>query len=136
MADIVTVSCDPTELLARLDGTTLVQALHPFIKSASRISADSIASEARARLSRQLSGTSTGATVAGIRVKSSGNGWVVISGNLTTGRLPYWLEHGTQHMRPRSYFDSSAALEEGAHRRRIEAAIQAGLSEYGLGDQG
>lgn len=139
MADAITpitVACNPTDLLAKLHGESVTAALKPFIKAAAKISADSIAREARARLQRQLSGTSTGATLRGITVRSRGLGWAVLAERDPTPNLPGWLEHGTQHMKARPYFDSSAALETEAHRERIAAAIVAGLSEYGLGDQG
>lgn len=136
--DSLTITLDPTEVLAKLEGVRLTTALKPFIKVASRVSADNIAREAKARLSRQLSGTSTGQTVEGIRVRAdrSGWGWVVLSGNAREPMLPHWLERGTRKMRARPFFDSSARLEETAHRGRIDAAIHAGLSEYGLGDAG
>lgn len=138
MANTITVFCDPTELLERLDGQTLGKALAPFIKGASRVSADHIAVDAAARLSRQLSGTSTGATVAGIKVKSSGAfGWVVVSGNAKVPMLPRWLEHAFKNVaRRKPFLMASATLEQASHTKRIDAAIQAGLSEYGLGDQG
>ncbi len=137
MAEILTVSCDPTELLARLDGQTLGNALKPFIKVASKVSADHIAQEAAARLARQIRGPSSGRTVAGITVKSSGMGWVVRAGNLAVPMLPRWLEGAFQNVaRHKPFLMASAALEESAHRERIDGAIQAGLSEYGLGDHG
>lgn len=115
---------------------TLPQALKPFVKVAARISADHIRDEQRARLQRQLSGTSTGATVAGITVKGdrTGWGWIVVAGNNTTPMLDRWLESGTQHMRARPFFWASAALEHEAHRGRVMAAIVAGASEHGLGE--
>jgi hypothetical protein len=138
VANTITVSCDATVLLAKLDGLTLGKALAPFIKGAAKVSADHIAAEAAARLSRQLSGTSSGATVAGIKVKSSGAlGWVVVSGNAKVPRLPRLLERSFKNVaRRKPYLMASAALEQSAHTDRIDAAIQAGLSEYGLGDQG
>jgi hypothetical protein len=137
MANTITVSCDPTELLARLDGQTLGQALAPFVKAAARISADRIVVEAAGRLSRQLSGTSTGATVAGIKVRSSGAyGWSVVSGNAKVPMLPRWLENKFKAQgRRKPFLMASATLEQTAHTKRIDAAIQAGLSEYGLGDE-
>ena len=137
MADVIAVTCDPTDLLAKLEGETLTQALKPFIKAAAKISADHIASEARARLDRQLSGTSTGATVGGIRVKSVGIGWVVLSENARVPMLPRWLEGAFKDVaRHKPFLMASATLEQAVHTERISAAIAAGLSEYGLGVEG
>jgi len=138
VADGITVTCNATELREKLDGLTLGKALAPFIKGAARVSADHIAAEAAARLARQLSGKSSGATVAGIKVKSSGAfGWAVVSGNAKVPMLPRWLEGAFKAQgRRKPFLMASATLEQTAHTNRIDAAIQAGLSEYGLGDQG
>src|SRR5882757_6274960 len=123
-ANSVTVAVDPNTLAERLDGVTLTNALKPFIKTASRITADDVCQDAKDRLERQLSGTSTGETVAEIKVLSdrTGWGWIVDAGNLTTPMLDRWLENGTRKMRPRPFFYSSAQLAESAHRDRIRAA--------------
>jgi hypothetical protein len=138
VADTITITCDATDLRAKLDGLTLGKALAPFIKVAARVSADHIAVEAAARLSRQLSGTSSGTTAAGIKVKSSGAyGWVVVSGNAKVPMLPRWLEGAFKAQgRRKPFLMASATLEQTAHTDRVDAAIQAGLSQYGLGDQG
>ena len=133
MPNSVTVEVDGTS--ARTALLTLSQAVQPFVKAAARISADHIAVEARARLDRQLSGTSTGATVRGITVRSSGGwGWVVLAGNAREPLLPQWLERGTSAMGARPFFRSSARLEEDAHVRRIAGAIAAAIHEHGFGD--
>jgi hypothetical protein len=128
-----TIEVDTAALEASL--LKLSWALKPFIKTASQISAANIAREMRARLQRQLSGTSTGRTVAGIGVKPDRSGWgaVVLSGNAVQPMLPRWLETGTTTMAARDFFWASARLEEGAHHRRIKAAVMAGLSEHGIG---
>ncbi len=121
-----------------LEGESLKTVIKGFIKSASRVSADNIARDAAARLQRQLSGTSSGRTVAGIVVKSdrTGWGWIVDAGNVAQPMLDRWLEYGTKHMHAREFFYSSAQVEAGPHFGRIEAAVQAAISQYGLGDQG
>jgi len=136
MADAITVSVNATEILAKLDGQTLGQALAPFVKAAARVSADALDTAASARLSRQLSGTSSGATVAGITVKSAGAfGWRVIAGNAKVPMLPRWLEGAFKNVaRHKPFLMVEAELAQTAHTNRISAAIQAGLSEYGLGD--
>jgi hypothetical protein len=119
-----------------LEGESLKTVIKGFIKVASRVSADNIARDAKARLQRQLSGTSSGETVAGITVKSdrTGWGWIVDAGNVSTPMLDRWLENGTKHMKARPFFYSSAQLEEQAHFGRIQGAVQAAISQYGLGD--
>ncbi len=128
-----TIDVDTAALTEAL--LTLPQALKPFVKAAARISADNIAREAATRLQRQLSGTSSGRTVAGIVVKSdrTGWGWIVDAGNLTTPMLDRWLENSTKTMAARPFFWASAKLEEAAHASRIQGAVAAGLSEHGLG---
>jgi len=131
-----TIAIDGTALREALEGASLKTEIKGFVKAAARISADNIAREAAARLDRQLSGTSTGATVKGIRVRSdrTGWGWVVQSEHPDTHKLPFWLDTGTTHMKARDYFRSSSQLEEAAHHARVQAAIQAALSVHGLGD--
>jgi hypothetical protein len=141
MANSVSITVDPNALAESM--LTLSQALKPFIKVASRISADNIAREAQARLARQLSGHSTGETLAGIKVKSdrTGWGWIVDAGNATQPMLDRWIESGTKQGKPgshssppRPFFWASAQLEEQAHLGRVRAAIAAGMSEHGIGD--
>lgn len=133
MRNSFTIDVDATALKATL--LRLDQIVKPFIKVASKISADHICADAKARLLRQLSGTSTGKTVAGIVVKSdrTGWGWIVDAGNTTTPMLDHWLESGTARMAARPFFYASAQLEAQAHRERIQAALHAALSEQGLG---
>jgi hypothetical protein len=136
MANSLAVSIDPNRLAEQLDGVTLTNVLKPFVKGASRISADHVRDDAKERLERQLSGTSTGVTVANITVRSdrTGWGWLVDAGNPVTPMLDRWLEHGTKKMHARPFFYESAKLEEAAHRDRIRGAVQAALSQYGLGE--
>ena len=139
MPNSCTVSLDPTTIYERLDGETLTSALKPFIKGASRVSADHIAAEAIARLTRQVSGAPSRhppPTVDQITVKSdrTGWGWIVDAGNLSTPMLDRWLELGTRRMQARPFFFDSARLEQAAHLDRVQNAVRAALSQYGLGD--
>ncbi len=129
------IDVDMTRVREALEGESLKAVIKSFITVASRVSADNIAREAKDRLQRQLSGHSTGETAKGIVVKSdrTGWGWIVDAGNVHTPMLDRWLESGTVTMRPRPFFYSSAKLEESAHLGRVQAAVQAALSEYGLG---
>lgn len=136
MPNSFTVDIDGAAMREALEGESLKAVIKTFIKVASRTSADNIAREAAARLQRQLSGTSSGRTVAGIEVISdrTGWGWVVDAGNVAQPMLDRWLENSTKNMRARPFFYDSARLEAGAHTERIRTAIQAALSEYGLGE--
>lgn len=128
-------------IVAALD--TLGDAATPFIRDASFLSAKSIESEAVSRLRRQLGPNATGETEAGIEVLPdfAGTGWVVVSGNERMPNLPLWIEEGTSKGKPRShseparpYFHVAVELEQGAHYRRIGAALQDAIDEQGLGD--
>jgi len=136
MAYSFTIDVDATKMHEALEGASLRQVIRQFTTAAAKISAEHIRAEAVGRLSRQLSGTSTNVphTVDQIVVKSdrTGWGWIVDSGNTRMAMLPFWLEKGTKYMHSRPFFYSSAVLEESAHRSRIEAAISAAISEYGL----
>lgn len=122
-----------TEALARLG-----DAAQPFIDDASAETASAIVTEAAGRLSRQLGPLATGKTVAGIRAQPAryGGGSVVLSARDPLPALSFWLEKGTRHghkQLPRPYFYISALLEEGAHFRRIAAAVEAAEDAVGLG---
>ena len=136
MPSSFTIEIDGAKMREALEGESLKAVIKTFVKAAARISADHIQVDAAARLERQLSGTSSGRTVAGIKVLSdrTGWGWVVDAGNLSQPMLDHWLENGTKHMHARPFFDASAQLEQAAHAERVRAAIQAALSEYGLGE--
>jgi len=141
MPDDFTIDVDATAVIAAL--TTLGDAAQPYVNEASHRTADAIVRDARARLQRKLSGTSTGATLAGIedRVAFDGNGYVVVSGRAEQPDLPLWLEKGTKkgkagsHASPAlAYFYSACQLEEAPHLQRIREALAAAIAEQGLGD--
>lgn len=134
-----TIDVDAIALRANLEGS-LVEQLKPFCAVAAKVSADHIRDEAVARLTRQLSGAPSRhppPTVDQIKVKSdrTGWGWLVDAGNIAQPMLDRWLEFGTTRMHARPFFADSARLEETAHFGRIQAAVQAGLSEFGLGER-
>lgn len=125
-----------------LEGESLKAKIRQFVRGASKISADHIRNEAKARLRRQLIHP-TGVTEASIVVKSdkSGWGWVVTTERDPFAALPRWIEFGTKQGKPgshasapRPFFFDSARLEERAHRERVSAAIGSALGEYGLGE--
>lgn len=142
MPNSFTVEIDGAQMREELEGESLRAVIKSFIRVASRESADHIRQEAANRLERQLvpgvgkgfGGHATGATVKGIVVKSdrTGWGWIVDAGNVSMPMLDRWLEKGTKQMPARPFFWSSAQLEESSHLARVQAAIQAALSEYGL----
>lgn len=103
---------------------------------ASRVSAESIAREARRRVARD-----TGQTAQGIGTEMLKNrtGYVVYSVNQRMPNLPLWIEAGTRKGKPHSrteqaqpYFYPAVRLEESAHERRILEAIDKAIVEVGL----
>ena len=143
MPNSFTVEIDGDKMREALEGESLRNVIKGFIKVASRESADHVCAEMKARLQRQLSGHSTGLTVESIVVKSdkTGWGWIVDAGNATMPMLDRWLEGDTAYggfknaARRKPFFWQSVQLEDGPHQRRIEAAVGAALSEYGLGSE-
>ncbi len=142
MTDTLTIELDADDVIAALNA--LGDTAQPFVTAACRETADAVANEAAARLSRQLAGTSTpsksrpdrggGLTLAGIQVKTSGQSFLVVSDREPFPNLPLWLEKGTKHMAARPYFYNAAILEEGPHYRRIEDAIVEAIDAAGLGE--
>ncbi len=142
MSDALQITIDGTALREALEGESLKAQMRGFVKAAARISADHIRTEMQGRLRRQLRGGSTGLTEASITVVGdrTGWGWIVETMRDPFPMLPRWLEFGTKQGRPgshasapRPFFFASATLEERAHLERVAAAIQAALSEHGLG---
>lgn len=135
MADHVTITMDTTALFAALD--RLGPAADKVVFEVARSTANAVANEARARLLRQLGPHATGRTVAGIQARedAKGIGYVVTADNARVPGLPHWLEHGTEHMHARPFFEASVRLETGRYRQRLAEAIQHAIDEQGLGDQ-
>jgi len=129
-------------LYAALDA--LGDRVRPYVQRANEDTAAAIVREAKGRLQRRLGPDATGATVAGIRLdrQTRGDAVLVVSERHTLPSLPLWLEKGTKKGRSthanvaRPYFYSSAILEEAAHFRRLEAAVQDCLNDIGLGELG
>jgi hypothetical protein len=134
MADGVTMTFDATRLLAAFDVLTLAVAKAEL--EACRITAENIATEARARVARR-GPHPTRAQLARppleqlIRVEplANGTGFVVIVQETDPDALylPFYLERGTKDMTSRPFFFASAALEKPAHERRINEAAQAAI---------
>ena len=133
MSDSITAEWDTAGVIAAFDRFGAV--LEPYLKEAAKDTATAIQREAQARLQRQLGPGATGKTVANIQIQEArvGVGYVVLSTREPMPNVPIWLERGTSRQRPRPYFNSAALLEEGAHRRRIEQAVQQALNDTGLG---
>lgn len=118
------IEMDTRAVVAALD--RLGDLAGPYVKEAAGVTAERIATEARARVARR-----TGVTLAGIGVRedASGLGYLVVADRQQFPLLPAWLEYGTKHMNARAFFGPSARLEEGPHMRRIEDAIDKALSD-------
>lgn len=145
MANSVTFEYDATRLLAALD--FLTEAVRLPTLEACRVTAEAIATEARARAARR--GPNPTKAQQGrppieelIRVEAmhNGTGYVVIVQEVdeTAAYLPFYLERGGPHVFPvigkRPFFFVSATLEQPAHQQRINDAAQAGVdAASGLG---
>lgn len=89
-----------------------------------------IVAEAQRRVSR-----ATGVTASEIHFELTrdGNGYVVLGFQPGVGDVPIdiYLEHGTEDMRARPFFFSSAALESESHLRRLTDRIAQWLEDLG-----
>lgn len=134
MADSITIEADSAGVEAALKG--FGAAAQPFVNDASRETADAFATEARARLQRQLGPDATGASVAGITARPAfdGNGFVVVDEREPFPNVPFWLEKGTKYMDPREFFYSSMLLQVSDHQRRLGDALQQAIAASGMGD--
>lgn len=142
MADAISIDADVDELLEALH--QLGEAAEPLVNEAARETAGAIDLEASARLRRQLGPKATGKTVDSIIHEPAydGNGFIVAVERDPYPELPYWLEKGTRRgdrpnratTAPRPYFWVSAELEEGAHFRRVEEAVQEAIEASGMGE--
>jgi len=109
----------------------------------------------KSRLRRQLSGSSTGLTEAGIErfPDYKGTGWVVASGRahdrfswhtmkrsgrshtqrVTQSNIPLWLEKGASrkysYFHPRKYFYSAIEEEAGSYLRHLQEALERTIGE-------
>jgi hypothetical protein len=135
---MLTIEVSARELLDALAALPEHARVH-LVEAASE-TADAIVAEARSRVARRTGRTATGITKQ--RTEKGLDGYIVTpfneahrralkaSGNAEQPKnLPYWLEKGTGRMSPRPYFWISVELEEGAHRRRIERAMQDAIDE-------
>lgn len=125
-APLLNIDVDPRGAIAALD--TLGVAAERHLKAAAAVTAHRIKAEAQGRVARR-----TGATAAAITAEEArdGRGYVVYV-KTPPGEWPnldIGLEFGTQFMTPRPFLHVSAQLEEGPHRRRIEAAIAEAIGE-------
>lgn len=127
------IEVDRTDLHLAL--TTLGKEIDKELFEVSRVTANAIDREASSRLARQLGPNATGKTVAGITVIPLGTvGHAVVAERNPYPILPYWLEKGTEKMRPREFFDVAVKLEESAHLRRVDEAVQRAINAKGLGE--
>lgn len=127
MSDHLTIDVDTSSLLAALDRLGVVAEKH--IREAALETAGRVASEARARVAR-----ATGVTAGAITIdeeKTRPGFRVFVAPTQRAANLPIWLEFGTKRMTARPFLFSSARLEEGAHERRVAAALQDAIDEVG-----
>ena len=147
MADSLTIDIDTAPLLAAL--AAIPEAVHAHLKAAAKVTAERIATEARARVARR---TGTTASLITVEETTSGDGYVIYvapdvtlslhtgpSGRTHTQKVTYnalagWLEFGTKFMSAKPFLFVSARLEEGAHDQRAREAVQDAIDESGLGE--
>jgi hypothetical protein len=128
VADRMTITVDPAPLLAALEAVpAAVQAL---LKAAAKITAEAIATEARARVRRRTGRTGDAITV---EETHDGTGYIVFIGDRRQ-HIGSFLEFGTKFMTPFPFLFVAARLAERAHDERARAAVQAAIDEQGLGD--
>lgn len=129
MAGELTIDVDATNLLRLLD--QLDDRAGEALKMVAKETAERIRTEARARLSRQTSGT--GQTAEAITIEDIKGGYKVyvapVSGRAEN--VPLWLEFGTQRATSRPFLFAAAVLEEGNHLRRLTEALQDELTGLG-----
>lgn len=138
--DGISVDVDADALMAAL--VRLGPAAEAAVDVAALATSTAIVREAKARLARQLSGSSSGQTLEGIQItRADRGGFVVGVSRPSMPNVPLWIEKGTKKGKPRShaqtarpYFYDSAELEEGPHLRRVADAIAQVLADQGLGD--
>lgn len=125
-APLLSIDVDPRGAIAALD--RLGTAVERRMKEVALVTANRIKAEAQGRVARR-----TGVTAAAITAEEArdGRGYVVYV-KTPAGEWPnldIGLEFGTKFMTPRPFLHVSAQLEEGPHRRRIEAAIDEAIGE-------
>jgi bacteriophage HK97-gp10 putative tail-component len=124
----MTITVDPAPLLAALDA--IPAEVHARCKAAAKITAEAIATEARARVRRR-----TGRTGDAIRVEEThdGTGYIIFIGD-RRAHIASFLEFGTKFMTPFPFLFVAARLEERAHDQRIRDAVQGAIDAHGLGE--
>lgn len=134
MSDSITIDVDDNGVEAALNG--LADKAQAYVNAGAQETAEAMVREMRSRLERQLGSGATGKTVAGItsRPAYDGNGYIVIAERDPFPSLPFWLEKGTVHMKPHSFFYASALLEVHAHERRMREALAQAIAAQGLGE--
>lgn len=127
MSDALIIDVDTTAVVTAFD--TVADAMHANLKAAAKITADNIATEARARVRRRTGQTGEKITVEETR---SGDGYVVYVGDPRT-QVGRYLEFGTKFMDAHPFLFASARIEETAHQNRARDAVQNAIDETGLG---
>lgn len=128
MAGFLSIDVDTGPLFAAMDAA--VDDIERALKANAEVTADRIATEARARVRRR-----TGETMKGITVEPThaGDGYVVFVKRPDEPGLPGWLEFGTRFMSRGDFFFASAQLEAGGHERRSHEVVQDVLDARGMG---
>lgn len=136
---LLTIDADATEVLAALDRVGPAAQLR--VDAAAKATAAAIVTGAQGRVRR-----ATGTMAAAITSEPAEHGGHIVfvdemtdpAGRWGAGKrphnLPLWHEHGTRYITEQPFIGPAAALEEGAHLRRVIDAINGAIEETGLGD--
>jgi hypothetical protein len=129
VADSISFEVDNVPIVIAALGS-VVPVVQPKTVAASKVSADAVADEARARVARR-----SGLTAAGIEVVPSfdGYGYVVRAARERMYMLPLWLEFGTKHMAKKEFLFVSARLEAPRYPPAVAEAVTEGITSVGLG---
>ena len=127
MADDITIDVDASEVLAMFEA--LGEAAEQHVHEASKITAQRLQQEARARARR-----ATGLLAQSITIEEAGpplNGYRVFVADMGNRARMFaaWHEFGTRYMRAQPFIYSSVQLEEGPHLRLVEEALVEAIVE-------
>lgn len=137
-APLMTIDVDKTALVAAINRLGAVA--DRLLLEASRETGRSIAGEARRRMPKSDHPRWGSHLADHVQVQDHTDNRgqsVIVFVDDTTGRHPTnldsWIEFGTRKMGAHHYLLPAAALEERAHLRRVDDAMQRAIAEVGLG---
>lgn len=126
MATLLSIDVDPRGAIVALE--QLGVAVERHLQAVAQETARAIQTEARARVRRR-----TGRTAGQITAEPAqdGQGYVVYVKTIEDmwPNLDIGIEFGTRYLAARPFLHPAVALEEGPHRRRLDAALNEAIAE-------